>query len=284
MGKALHSLLAFLLILTGQLCYSQTGVRVSDPRLEMVGNTIHISYDILNSAPDGKYTISIVIKDEDGNIIKARALDGEIGEGISGGSNKKITWNLEADNILIDAFIFVQINAKVIAPPTPAIIEPEEETVQDDQTDTQPEEPPQVTKSSAYNRTGIILQSLALPGLGLTQVTGKPHWIRGVAGYGCIAASVVLNSQAVKTYDGIEDLVYFDEINEAYDKSLQQDNISEILSYAAIGIWVADFIWTLVGTSDLKKKPYTAESSGISLGSNIDPLSNIPLISVTYRF
>jgi hypothetical protein len=105
-----------------------------------------------------------------------------------------------------------------------------------------------------------------------------------VAGYGCIAGSVIMNRQAINTYNGIEDLVYFDEINEAYGKSLTQDNVSEILSYTAIGIWVADFIWTLVVTSDLNRPSYSSQSRGLSLGSNIDPVSNAPLVSIVYSF
>lgn len=68
-------------------------------------------------------------------------LSGDIGEILSGGSNKQITWKFEADNVYLDAYVFVQINATVIKPPPPPVIEePEEEIVlkmQDDQTDNQ---------------------------------------------------------------------------------------------------------------------------------------------------
>lgn len=279
MGRALYSLLVITFILSSPLCYSQTSVKVSDPIVEMEGNTINITYDILNSEPDEKYSISIVIKDEEGNTINASALDGDIGEKISGGNNKQITWNLEADNIFIDAYIFVQINAKIVTSPAPIIAVPEEELIQDDEPK---EELAQKTKT--YKRTGIILQSIALPGLGLSRMTGKPHWLRGVAGYGCIAGSIVLSQKAQNTYNGIEDMVYFDDINETYDKALQQENTSNILLYTAAGIWIADLIWTVVGTSDLKKKPYSAELRGFSLNSSIEPLSNTPMVSVKYRF
>ena len=292
MGKALQSQLAILFILIGSLGYSQTSVRISDPRIEMVGNTIHIFYDILNSTPDENYIISVVIKDEDGHVINAKAIDGDIGEEVRGGSNKQITWDLEADNIYLDAYVFIQINASVIPPPVPELEELTKKDFesQDDSKESETdgaikkEESSLANRTKSFSRAGIIIQSLALPGLGLSRVTGKPHWLRGVAGYGCLAGSIILNRQAINTYDNIEDLMYFDEINEAYDKSLQQDNISEILSYAAIGIWVADFVWTLIGTSDLNRNPYSAETDGFSIGSEIDPLSNIPLLSVRYRF
>ena len=139
-------------------------------------------------------------------------------------------------------------------------------------------------KPSNYNRAGLVLQSLVFPGLGLSRVTGNPHWIRGLAGYGCLVGSIVLNRQAVNTYKGISDLVSYNDVTEAFDKSVQQDNISEVLAYSAIGIWVIDFIWTLVGTSDLNKADSYGDSGGFSIGSNIDPLSNAPLVSVQYRF
>lgn len=312
MGKAFPLLLFICILLIEPLCHAQTSVKVSDPRLEMKDNIIHIYFDILNSDPDEKYNISIDIKDENGKPVHATALDGDIGVVEHGTGNKHITWNLETDNIFIEAYVFVQISAKIISTLVPVTTEPVEEPVQEeqyDQTATRSEElkaeditqenvskdqipeeeiilkkTPPVTKSKSYNRTGIIFQSLVLPGLGLSRVTGKPHWLKGVAGYGCIATSIVLNRKAINTYNEIEDLVNFNEINEAYDKSLRQDNISEILSYAAIGIWITDFIWTLVRTTDLNKIAYNSESSGFSFSSNIDPLSNIPMVSVKYRF
>ena len=277
MGKYLLFILIILPVCFGPICHAQTSVQVSDPRLEMVNNKIHIHYDILNSDPEEKYTISILIKDEEGNIINAKTLEGDIGEEVHGGSNKQIKWDLEADNIILDAFVFVQINAKIIPPPALVVIEPiDEQLLETHQNE-------QYDQTTSFNRTEIVLHSLFLPGLGLSRVTGNPHWLRGVVGYGCIAGSIVLNRQAVKTYNGIEDLIYFDEINEAYDKSLQQDNISEILTYVAIGIWVTDFIWTLAGTSDLNKRPIYSGQSGFSFGSNVDPLTNIPLVSIRYR-
>ncbi|UCG27928.1 MAG: hypothetical protein JSV24_00810, partial [Bacteroidales bacterium] len=109
------------------------------------------------------------------------------------------------------------------------------------------------TKSKDFSRAGIVIQSLAVPGLGLSRATGDPHWLRGVAGYGCIAGSIVLNHQAVNTFNTIGGLDNVDEIKKAFDKSVQQDKISEVLACAALGIWVTDIIWTIAGTSGLKK-------------------------------
>jgi hypothetical protein len=288
MGKLLLSLLVILLALPGPLCHSQEPVKVSDPRLEMSGNSIIISYDILNSSPEEKYTVSIEIKDESGKVIRARSLKGDIGEGIPGGSGKKIAWDLAADNIYLDAFVFVQIHAWIIPPASPPVVveeeQAEEQAGEEQARTTSRDEPPPSTRTQEFNRAGIILQSVALPGLGLSRVTGKPHWIRGAAGYGCIAASVVMGRSAVNTYNGIEDLEDFTEINRAYDKALQQDLVADVLLFTAAGIWITDFVWTLVGTSGLKKPAYYGQAAGWSVGGKLDPLSASPLLSVCYRF
>ena len=297
MGRALSSLLVLVVTLAAPSCFSQTRAKVSDPRLEFVGNTLHISYDILNSTQEEKFEISIVIKDEDGNTINAKSLSGDIGEDIPGGRNKRVSWNLEADNVFINAYISVKINAIFIPPPEPEIVpvqepEPEQEkqmeeqvvkTEDEDQVE-EAKEPPRPEKETSYNRAGIIFQSLAIPGLGLSRVTKKPHWLRGVAGYGCLAGSIILNRRAIYTFDRIEIYQNPSDATNLFDKSVQQDNISEVLAYTAIGIWVMDFVWTIVGTSDLNKSPAQAQSMGISIGSKIDPLSYTPMVELTYRF
>ena len=113
---------------------------------------------------------------------------------------------------------------------------------------------------------------------------GKPHWLRGVAGYGCIAGAIIFDRQAVNTYNSIEDLIGFYEVNEAYDKAVQQNTVSDILAFAAAGIWITDIIWTLAGTSDLSKPSYLSESRGFSFRGTIDPLNIAPMLSIRYRF
>ena len=163
-----------------------------------------------------------------------------------------IEWDLTSDKIKMNAKIFVKINVKAMP------------------------QNPQSSGINEYNRTAIILQSLAFPGLGLSRVRGKPHWIRGVAGYGCIAGAVIMNRTAISTYDEIAGLSDYDEKNALFEKALSQDNISEMLGYAAIGIWVTDLIWNIAGTSDLGK--------GFSVMSHSDPISGTPMIGLNYKF
>lgn len=270
-GKTILSLLVILFVLTGPFCHAQTPVRVSDPRIEMEGNTIHIYYDILESKASDKFNIHVEITDENGNRINARALDGDIGEDIPSGNNKHITWDLDVDKIYLNARVFFEINATLVPGPETAAVRQEEQA-------------PVSVEIKEFDRTGLILQSIAIPGLGLSKVTGKPHWIKGVAGYVCIAGSVIFNLQARLTYDSIEDYPDFEDKRELFDTSVAQDNLSDVLGFAAIGIWVGDFIWTLTGTSHLKKSSLAGNAGGISVGGSLDPLTYTPTIKIRYRF
>ena len=257
-----------LLTLLGQLCKAQSDFDVSDPRFELKENHLLIHFDILDSRPSESFDISMDITDENGSPIDAKALVGDIGSNVSGGNNKLITWDLEEDNIVMNAEIIVNIYARINTPqpPVPATTEEKKK------------------RTGEYNRTGLILQSLTLPGLGLSRATGKPHWIRGVAGYGCIAGSIALNRTAVSNYDDFlaaettEDSDYF------MARATWQDNISEVLVYTAIGIWVADFLWTMLGTRDLNRISLHNETKAVKFTAGIDPLIKAPMVGLNLRF
>ncbi len=262
----MRSTLICLLAVCGFLCSSAAfgqKIQVSDPTLQLRGNKILITYDILNSGSSDEFTVELVVKDADGKQINAAALTGDIGEMVMGGSGKQITWDLEVDRIEMNADIYVKVYVKAVPPPEPVVVppvikEPEEEEgqpePQKEEIEPQKENPSHTSGGKQFNRTGLILQSVAFPGLGLSRYTGDPHWIRGVLGYGCIAGSVILNRSAVNTYDGIIDLTDYDEKNALYEKSLRQDQFSEALAYTAIAIWVSDLVWTFVGTRDLNNR------------------------------
>lgn len=136
----------------------------------------------------------------------------------------------------------------------------------------------------SFSRTGLMLQSIALPGLGLTRKTGKPHWIKGVTGYGLAAGSVVFNKMAINSYN---DFLSANDTEFAENKLSQassQDLISEIFAYSAISIWVSEIIWTFAATSDLKKMKYTSEKIGLSVGADYDTYSRSPLLAFRFTF
>ena len=279
MKKIVLSLLITSILISDPMCYGQN-IEVSDPRLELRGNDVHIFYDILNSDPSDEFTVSMQITDATGKQVAVNSLTGDIGELVKGGSNKHIVWDLTADKVIMNASIYVKIYAKAILPlvEEQVVLPENKDTVEQNQQeltdasdpdkdeDTSPVETQKTedlpikeapieetsnTKSSpgaeakSYNRTSIILQSLPMPGLGLSRITGKPHWLKGVAAYGCLAGSVILNRAAINTYEQIPQYIDWEDKDDLFQQSQKQDGFSELLAYAAIGIWVSDVIWTV---------------------------------------
>jgi hypothetical protein len=268
---------SYLILLIGILIcplntfYAQKAVQVTKPVLSLQENRINISYDLINTSPEERFTIRIEATDSQGNLIHARALSGDIGDGIPGGRNKLITWDIEADSIYLDEEIYIQ----VFAAGTP-VMEQADLSVNDVATP---------VSEKQFSRTGIILQSLVLPGLGLSRMhRGQPHWIRGVVGYGCIAGSVYLNRKAVSSYDAYRNPADPDEVDALFNRALQQDNISEILGYAAAGVWIADFVWTFIGSSALNQEHIHAGMGMLSLGAAVEPVSRIPVLALKIQF
>ena len=122
-----------------------------------------------------------------------------------------------------------------------------------------------------------MLQSLLFPGLGLSRINrGKPHWIKGVVAYGSVAGSIYLNRKAVNSFEDYRNAGSLDEVDPAYNNAVKQDAVSEALAYAAIGIWAADMVWTLLGSRQL--------TGGLSLGTGFETVSQTPLIALRYKF
>jgi hypothetical protein len=160
-------------------------------------------------------------------------------------------------------------------------VEPEPEVTVTDQEMTGSESSPVETE---FSRAGLILQSVALPGLGLTRYKQQPHWIRGVLGYGCLGGSVALSYLAYDSYTSYQSAGSEGEVEDFFSKAQSQQSTSDVLAFAAIGIWVTDLVWTILGTSDMGKKQTAGVQEGFSIGTRIEPVSSAPLIALRYTF
>ncbi len=307
MRKAYFIILFSAIILPPNLLEAQSEFEVTKPDLSLNDNGIQIAYQLLNSSISDTFTVRIEVTKADGKYINAQTLAGDVGEHIPGGSNKMILWDIEADGIFLNEEIFVQVYAVPEVPTVAEVIpQPVDETEQN-VTDTARivelipedfnsdpllieetnviEEPASGSEGERFNRTGIIIQSMLLPGLGLSRVnSGQPHWIRGVVGYGCIAGTLYFNNKAVESNNdylasnspGDRDILF--------DQAKRQDVISEVLAFTAIGIWVTDLVWTIAGTSDLNMNKSSASHKGISIGTSIEPVSSVPILALRYTF
>lgn len=245
------------------ICLCQNSLEITRPELVMVNNIVNIHYQIDNSSPKDIFKVWIEITDTAGNQLQAKSLSGDLGAQIAGGNKKLIRWDLEADNMSPAGGIYVQVFAERINTP-----ETEAKTVSE----------------KSLSRSAIILQSAIFPGWGLTRVNkGKPHWIKGVLGTGCIATAIVFNQMGVNSYDKYLKTTDLNETEEYFDKSVRQDHISQICAYAAIGIWTTDIIWTIVGSSKnkLNRNNFT---SGISIGTNYESSIQTQTFALKFNF
>lgn len=257
---------------------AQSEGEIANTSVQLKGNKVQITYDILNTEKAARFIVSVEILDSEGKPLKVNALEGDIGEVSDAGKKKTILWDPAVDGIFLNTTIDIQVSAEMILPPPS--IEPEPDSQAKETTI-----PSEVsTPPYAYKRTAIMLQSVALPGLGLSRLTGKPHWIKGVAGYGCIAGAIVFNKKAVTSYESYGRADSHDEANALFNTTTKQNNISKGFAFTALAIWAVDLTWTLIGTKDLKKGSTLGFRKGASLDADYDVISNTPLLSLKYSF
>ncbi|KPK85909.1 MAG: hypothetical protein AMS27_06220 [Bacteroides sp. SM23_62_1] len=273
-----YCFLLYLLIIP-EILYSQTRITVTKPRLEATDESLVIEYDILNTGPSDIFVVWIEVTDAAGNKINAVSLTGDVGQEIKGGNNKIIIWNLGNDKILIDEDIFVEVKAEKI---------PEKEKTAETET---PEETKTVKKEESsverktISKSNMVLSSVVLPGWGQTKASkGKPYWLLGVAGYGCLAGSITLNRMASSAYQDYKESPDPDEFNAFYDKAIQRDKISKYMAYSGIGIWVADLVWVLATPTSSQKSTASREDRKLKIIPGFDPGSNSTTVSLTYKF
>jgi hypothetical protein len=271
--------LILLFLLLPDALYGQARITVTKPRLEVSDENLIIQYDILNAKSSDFFMVWIEVTDAAGNKIKALSITGDIGKEIKGGRNKRITWNLSNDSILIDEDISVEVKAEKII-------------MQEEQAETETSEETKTIKVDEGNagmkeisKGNMVLSSVALPGWGQTKTNkGKPYWLIGAAGYGCLAGSVILNRSASSAYDDYKKSMDLDESNALFDKALQRNSVSKVLAYSAIGIWVADIIWVLATPTKSTESTVLQKSRSLRIIPGFDAGSNVALVSITYKF
>lgn len=300
MGTKGWALVIFILIHPLLSAEAQAHFTLSDPVVTQNEQQVRISYGFPGSDSSEFFTVSLFITDGDGRLIQARALSGDIGTGVPGGNRREILWDPKTDRIFMNEQLYFQVTASRFSPvqslpggqvdlqagssvgsgSAPPAINPGSYPI-----------PSSLSYSRGFSRMGIVVQSLLIPGLGLSRITGKPHWLRAVAGYGCLAGAVWFNVKAFNTYEGILDQEGFDAQQEQIQRSIREDHISEGFAYAAAGIWLADLVWTIAGSPGALRKSNGRWKSEVRKGGGnlalqpgLDPFSLHPTLGFTYRF
>lgn len=274
-------------------CIGQITFTVSEPQLSISNNNLIITYDILGAKADEKFNIWLEISDNNGVKINASTLSGDIGDSITGGANKRIVWNLLADNIFIDNTVNVEIIAeKIIIPEIiseekdlseiPSDISKKEDMADEKESYKHTEEPvPTYARVKVGNH---LLQSTVFPGWGLTRLSkGKPYWLMGVAGIGCIASSIYFNQKAHSSYD-----TYLtsadDNIIDYWQDAERQGDISNAFAWSAAVIWIADLGIVTIKASSINKSYRRSRLSAFSINPYVDSNTSTPMLSLNYKF
>ncbi len=71
-----------------------------------------ITYDIIKASSTEKFKVWVKIKAESGYEFKPVSIYGDFGIGVSGGTNKRIYWDLQTDGITLDEEISVEVFAQ----------------------------------------------------------------------------------------------------------------------------------------------------------------------------
>lgn len=266
--------LIVLSIILPEQIHSQSKARIENVDFFPDGSKLIITYDIIKFKSGETFEIWIDIYLESGNKIEPVSMTGDVGANIMGGENKRIIWDMEADQAFIDEDIAVVVLAEseTFVP----IKEVEEEVEQ------KPVKEKQKVKKEGISVGGALGLSLVLPGLGRRIATGKgAAYLWGVAGYGCLAGAYFMNNSAYNNYEAYKEAATTSERDDLYKKAKNQDLYSKVMVGAAAAIWVVDLIVTGVKAGQVRK------SSGghrLSFNAAYDPVIQQPLVGIKYRF
>jgi hypothetical protein len=289
--KCLVLFLCFFSVVSFTPLLAQGKVEMTKPRLMLVNDTLIIQYGFVGSKPWDVFNVRLEITDSAGKAISARSFSGDIGDSIYGGQQKIILWNMAADNIFISQNLYVE----VVSEKLDAIEMPVAGPLRSDSLEGQAADygEPKMIKSGMnekeettpdYKKNNVLL-SAVIPGWGLTRLSnGKPYWLIGVAGFGCIGASVYLNRQAVANYDSYKKSLVLEESADYFSTAEQQYLISNILGCSAIAIWVVDLGITALRAQKVRNSITGRNLSRLSVGSGYQSTTNTTFLTLNYRF
>jgi hypothetical protein len=250
---------------------AQSKAKIENIDFSAAGSNLNITYDIVNAKAGESFEVWIKIYTESGKVIIPSAVTGDVGKGVSGGPNKRIVWDVESDNAVLDEEISVEVFARSENKPGTKT-EKTKESVLDKE-----------IKSGSNVKVGkAIFLSALLPGLGNRYVNGKgAQWLIGIAGYGMIAGSVALNNSAYNSYEDYKSATTSVERDDYFKKAKGKNSTSKVLAGTAIAIWVVDLVWTGIQAGKAKRRP---TKTAFSLTYTYDPVMGKPMIGFNYWF
>ena len=131
----------------------------------------------------------------------------------------------------------------------------------------------------------VMLLSSVVPGLGLTKLSeGKPYWLLGVVGGGCIAASVYYNKKAASSFNDYLNSENIGNVDDYYNDAVKQENLSKIFIISAAAIWIVDLGIAGFKAIRLNKSITNRRKNALSVGYHFDLNHDIPVLSLRFNF
>lgn len=253
MRRIIYGTYLFLILLGISPCLSAQDFQITTPRLGFDGNTLVISYDIIHDGSSGTFKIMVEILDQSGNPLKTSSARGDVGENISQGNGKTITWTPEKDSVFLDENITVEIKGEII----------ENKEYEKD-----------------FNRGYKLLQSAIVPGWGQAKATGKPVWLISLPAYTALVGAFIMQNSSNKSFSD-----YYKERNytvrsELLSRSQRQLTISDALFMSAAIIYAGNLVWMIA----MPNKKYFPGHAGLSFRSVPYVSTCIPMATLQVNF
>ena len=242
------SVLAFLLIFSGSL--SAQDVRITPPELIFDGHRLFVSYDLISSNPDDLFYVWLEVERQNGSTVRLRTPQGDIGDNITPGGNKMITWIPEMDMVFLNEEVFVEVKAE--------------------------------RYEGSFKKGSAMLLSAVMPGLGQSRIYGgSPWWLTGIAAYGAVAGGVVSHLGYLSTYDSYRSEIDPVKRIDLLTKAQQQKDLSAVLITSGAAIWAVNMVWVAVVPQRYKPLRHAPH---VSFDPSFDPTRGDALFTVRVNF
>jgi len=244
----------------------------------MSNHQLIIKYNIQNSSISDVFRIWVIVTDSTGRSLNATSFTGDIGNNISGGSDKTIVWNMEKDGYYKNTDVFIEIKAEKVRPVADI-------PAKDKKTDVKKTKERESIKE--YKTLGLITRSVLIPGWGQSVISDKkPYYLVALIGYGCIGTSIYLNYKANDNYDQYRETYPYDLDNAIglYDKAVSQYKTSNILGYCTAAIWIADIAWAAITTARYRSQLKPVSLSNCRVYLTCDEISFKPCVQIKINF
>jgi hypothetical protein len=222
---------------------------LSEPKLEYDGTKLSIVYDLVANKQSDIFSIWVEMTDPSGKPVRAYTFKGDVGDSISPGAIKKITWKPEDDGQFLDEDVTVVVNGE--------------------------------RYEKMFNKSTALLTSTVLPGSGLSKIKkNNAWWLASVPVFGAVAGGFIYHSKYNNTYADYKKETDVSTREDLLAKSKTQNNIATACFISAAVIWAADMVW--VAASKNRYKPL--QHTKLSLNSVPYNQDRITMLSIRVDF